>query len=61
MIGTREPQPALAMLPIGWALSGLTTIHNVLRKGKGKQTPPIVNSTDTFLYRHVGVLARKKR
>jgi SAM-dependent methyltransferase len=48
------------MLPFGWALSGLTTLHNAIRKGKGKQTPPLVNSTEAFLYRHVGVLARKK-
>ena len=49
------------LLPLGLLFSGATNIHNEMRKGKGKLTPPIVNNLDTFIYRHVGVLARKKK
>jgi SAM-dependent methyltransferase len=49
------------MLPMGWLFRALTTLHNAVRKGKGRQTPPIVNSDEALLYRYVGVLARRKR
>lgn len=45
--------------PIGWALQGMSTLHNAVRKERHKQTPPLVNSNDALRYRHVGVLARK--
>ncbi|HZP83984.1 MAG TPA: class I SAM-dependent methyltransferase [Chthonomonadaceae bacterium] len=47
------------LLPLGWLLRGLTTLHNGLRQGKGSLTPPLVNSRDALLFRQVGVLARK--
>jgi SAM-dependent methyltransferase len=49
------------MLPIGWGFRALTTLHNIVRKGRGRQTPPIVNSNEALLYRYVGVLVRRKR
>jgi SAM-dependent methyltransferase len=49
------------LLPLGWLCRGLTALHNRLRTGKGKLTPPLVNSTPALLYRHVGLRARKKQ
>lgn len=49
------------MLPVGICFRVLTTLHNAVRKGRGRQTPPIVNSTEALLYRYVGVLVRRKR
>jgi SAM-dependent methyltransferase len=51
----------LLMLPLGMFFRFLTSLHNSIRKGKGgKQTPPLVNSTEALLYRHVGIRARRK-
>jgi SAM-dependent methyltransferase len=56
--GGKRASPA--WLPLGWFLRALTTLHNAARKGKGHLTPPIVNSTEAFLCRHVGILAKRK-
>ncbi|MCS6775639.1 MAG: class I SAM-dependent methyltransferase, partial [Chloroherpetonaceae bacterium] len=49
------------LLPLGLLFALGTRLHNRIRRDKGKQTPPIVNSLPAFIYRHVGVLARKPR
>lgn len=48
------------LLPVGWIFRALTAAHNAIRKDKSKATPPVVNSNAAFLFRHVGIRARKK-
>lgn len=47
------------LLPLGFALRGLTSLHNRMRAGKGNLTPPVVNSSAALHCRHVGVRARR--
>lgn len=48
------------LLPLGWALQALVALHNALRRGKGKKTPSVVNSTPALLRTNVGLLARRE-
>jgi SAM-dependent methyltransferase len=56
--GGKKTPPFL--LPLGWLFRALTSLHNAIRKDKTKATPTVVNSNAAFLYRHVGIRARKK-
>jgi SAM-dependent methyltransferase len=49
------------LTPLGLPLQGMSALHNSFRKGKGKQTPAVVNSWPALTHANMGILARKPR